>query len=104
MTIDLTGAQIVQGLFGILILCLGYLVRQWMNRTQADVDSIKKKQTEFADKFADEFHNFQLKCVSEFAQKADISNGRSEMMAALHTVAEKVDKIYDKLDRKADKP
>lgn len=99
MSIDLTGAQVIQGIFSALLLCLAFFVRQWMTRLQADLDSAKKKHTELEDKF----NEHKLQCLRDFAQKAEISNGRAEMMEAIHTVAAKVDRLFDKLDTKADK-
>ena len=100
MSVELSGALIILGLFNLLLLCLAFFVRLWIARLQTDLDSSKKAHKELAE----EFHGYQLQCSREFALRADISNGRAEMMEAIHTVAAKVDRLFDKLDMKADKP
>ncbi|MFZ6748531.1 hypothetical protein [Undibacterium sp. Ren11W] len=99
MSVDLSGAQIIVGVFTCLLLCLGFFVRLWISRLQTDIDSVKKKHEEKAT----EFHLYQLQCARDFAQKSEISNGRLEMMEAMHKIEAKVDRIFDKLDKKADK-
>lgn len=100
MNIDLTGAQVFLLLFNLLLLCLAFFIRLWMTRLQTDLDAAIKKTTDLTT----ELHNYQLLCARDFAQKSDISNGRAEMMTAIHTVETKIDRIFDKLDKKADKP
>lgn len=100
MNVDLAGAQIIAGVFSIGVLCLGFFIRLWITRLQADLDSAKKAHKELSD----EFHAYQLQCAREFAPKADVSNGRLEMMELMHELNRKVDRLFDKLDTKADKP
>ncbi len=100
MIADISGAQIIAIVFNGVLLCLAFFIRLWITRLQADLDSVKKAQKEQAA----EFHQHQLQCARDFAQKSDISNGRQEMMEAMHKIEAKVDRIFDKLDKKADKP
>ena len=100
MSVDLAGAQIIVGVFSLIVLCLGFFIRLWITRLQADLDSAKKAHKELAD----EFHAYQLQSAREFAHKADVSNGRLEMMELMHELNRKVDRLFDKLDTKADKP
>jgi hypothetical protein len=99
MSVDINGAQLLGGVFSVIALCLGFFVRLWITRLQADLDSAKKAHKELAD----EFHAYQLQCARDFAPKADMTNGRAEVMEVMHELNRKVDRIYDKLDTKADK-
>jgi len=100
MTIDLTGAQIFLLIFNLLLLCLAFFIRQWMTRQQTDIDAAAAKIASLTK----ELHDYQLQCARDFAQRSDVTNGRAEMMDAIHVVAAKVDRLFDKLDMKADKP
>lgn len=100
MSVDLNGAQIIAGVFSVIGLCLGFFIRLWIARLQADLDSAKKAHMELAA----EFHAYQLQSARDFAPKADMNNGRAEVMEVMHELNRKVDRIYDKLDTKADKP
>ena len=100
MSIDISGTQAVVIGFNGLVLCLAFFVRLWISRLQSDLDSAKKAHKELAT----EFHNYQLQSARDFAAKSDVSNGRLEVMAAMHDLDRKVDRIFDKLDMKADKP
>lgn len=99
MSVEISGALIILGVLNLLLLCLAFFIRLWMTRMQADVDGAKKAHNGLVT----EFHAYQLQCARDFAQKSDISNGRAEMMEAIQTVASKVDRLFDKLDTKADK-
>ncbi|MYM32248.1 hypothetical protein GTP58_28340 [Duganella sp. CY15W] len=99
MSVDVSISQMLTGCFGLILLCLGFFVRQWMSRLQADLDSAKKAHSELAS----HFHDYQLQCARDFAAKADVANGRQEMVEAMHEVSRKVDRLFDKLDMKADK-
>lgn len=100
MSVDIAGTQIIVGVFSVIGLCLGFFIRLWITRLQNDLDSAKKAHKELAA----EFHAYQLQCARDFAPKSDMSNGRLEMMEVMHELNRKVDRIYDKLDTKADKP
>lgn len=100
MSFDLSGGQIVLLLLNGLLLLLAFFIRQWMVRMQKDVDAANKKASDLVT----ELHNHQLQCARDFAQKSELSNGRSEMLEAMHKIESKVDRIFDKLDTKADKP
>lgn len=99
MSVELSGALIISMVLNVLLLVLGFFIRLWITRLQADLDSARKAH---ADHVA-LFHAYQLQCANNFAQKADISNGRQEMLDGLHKIESKVDRISDKLDKKADK-
>ena len=99
MSVDISGSQFVTGVFSIIVLCLGFFIRLWITRLQADLDSSKKAHNELAAAF----HDYQLQCARDFAPKADMNNGRAEVMEVMHELNRKVDRIYDKLDTKADK-
>ena len=100
MSVDISGTQVIVVVFNGVLLCLAFFIRQWINRLQADLDSAKKNHQ----KLSDEFHAYQLQSARDFAPKADVTNGRLEMMEVMHELNRKVDRIYDKLDTKADKP
>lgn len=100
MTIDLTGAQIFSIVLNLLLICLAFFIRQWMARQQEDVNAAAAKISSLTK----ELHDYQLQCARDFAQRSDVTNGRTEMMDAIHVVAAKVDRLFDKLDMKADKP
>lgn len=100
MSIDLTGAQLFLLVINLLILCLAFFIRLWMTRQQADVDSAKKAVAELVK----ELNEFKLQCSKEYAQRSEISNGRAELMEAIHVVSAKVDRIFEKFTTKADKP
>lgn len=100
MSIDITGAQVIVVVFNGVLLCLAFFIRLWISRLQSDLDSAKKSHQELAG----EFHAYQLQCARDFAPKADMNNGRAEVMEVMHELNRKVDRIYDKLDTKADKP
>jgi len=99
MTIDLTGAQVFLLIFNLLLLCLAFFIRLWMNRQQSDIDSAKKAVSELSK----EFNEFKLQCSDKYAQRSEISNGRAELMDAIHVVSAKVDRIFEKFNTKADK-
>lgn len=100
MNVDISPAGIVLGLFNLLLLCLAFFVKQWMARSSAEIESVKSKVAQLTH----EFHAHQLKTALEFAQKADVNDGRKEVLEALTALSNKVDRITDKLDKKADKP
>lgn len=100
MTIDLTGGQIVQALMAVLFACLAFFIRQWISRLQSDLKDTNSKVSDLTEKL----NSFKLQCATDYAQKSEIRSGRVEMMEAIHAVAEKVDRLFDKLDKKADKP
>ncbi|WP_422990638.1 hypothetical protein [Undibacterium sp. SXout11W] len=99
MTIDLTGAQIFILLINFLILCLAFFIRLWMTRQQADIDSAKKSFSELEK----QLNEFKLLCSKEYAQRSEFSNGRTELMEAIHIVSAKVDRLFEKFNTKADK-
>ncbi len=99
MTLDLTGAQIVGAVVSLLIACLGFFVRLWINRLESELSATNKKHADLEGKFND----YRIQSVKDFAQKSDITNGREEMMTAIHKIETKVDRIFEKLDTKADK-
>lgn len=100
MSVDISGTQIIVVVFNGVLLCLAFFVRMWISRLQSDLESAKKSQRELQD----EFHTHQLQCARDFVPKADMNNGRTELMEVMKTLNQKVDRIYDKLDTKADKP
>jgi hypothetical protein len=100
MSIDISGAQVIVVVFNGVLLCLAFFIRLWITRLQSDLDSAKKARQELAN----EFHAYQLQCARDFAPKADMNHGRAEVMEVMHELNRKVDRIYDKLDTKADKP
>lgn len=100
MTIDLTGAQIFSIVLNLLLICLAFFIRQWITRQQSDIDAAASKIAALTR----ELHEYKLQCAMNFAQRSDVTNGRAEMMDAIHVVAAKVDRLFDKLDMKADKP
>lgn len=100
MNVDISGAQIIVVVFNGVLLCLAFFIRLWISRLQADLDSSKKALKELSA----EFHAYQLQCARDFAPKSEVNNGRLEMIEGIHELNRKVDRIYDKLDTKADKP
>lgn len=100
MPAEISASQVILVVFNLLILCLAFFVRLWINRLQAENDSNKKKIQELTDAL----HAYQLQCARDFAPRSEVSNGRQEMMELMHQMSGKVDRIYDKLDKKADKP
>jgi Tfp pilus assembly protein PilO len=100
MSVEISPGMIVLGLFNLLLLCLAFFVRQWMARQQAEIDSVKSKQTALTS----EFHAYQLSSAMSFAQKAELNDGKRELLDALGSINTKIDRITDKLDKKADKP
>ncbi len=99
MTFDLTGAQIVGAVVSLLIASLAYFVKMWINRLESELVATNKKHAELEEKF----NNYRIQSVIDFARKSDITNGREEMMKAIHKIESKVDRIFEKLDTKADK-
>ncbi|CAN5883817.1 hypothetical protein BH11PSE12_BH11PSE12_18560 [soil metagenome] len=99
MSADFSGAQVVFWVLNALTLILVFFVRIWMNRLQSDLDSQKKAHAELVA----EFHAYQLVSAREFASRSEMSHGRAEVMEAMHKIEAKVDRIFDKLDKKADK-
>lgn len=100
MSVELSLANIVAGAFGLLMTSLAFFVRQWMSKQQTEIDSVKGKSAALEK----EFHQYQLTSVQQFAQKAEVTDGRKELLAALGSINTKIDHITDKLDKKADKP
>lgn len=99
MTIDLTGAQVFILVINFLILCLAFFIRLWMTRQQDDINSAKKAVADLVK----EFNDFKLACSDQYARRSEISNGRAELMEAIHVVSAKVDRIFEKFNTKADK-
>lgn len=100
MSIEISPGIVVLGIFNVLLLCLAFFVRQWMTRQQAEIDSLKTKNTGLTN----EFHAYQLSSALNFAQKADVNDGKKELLEALNSINTKIDRMTDKLDKKADKP
>ncbi|MFC0349702.1 hypothetical protein [Undibacterium danionis] len=100
MSVEISTGVIVMGAFNLLMLCLAFFVRQWMNRQQLETDSVKSKMN----KLTDDFHHYQLDSALQFAQKSEVTDGRKELLTALGSINAKIDHITDKLDKKADKP
>lgn len=100
MNIDISGAQLFSIILNLLLVCLAFFIRLWMLRQQSDIDAAASKIAALTK----ELHDYQLQCARDFAQRSDVTNGRTEMMDAIHVVAAKVDRLFDKLDMKADKP
>lgn len=99
MTLDLTGAQIVGAVVSLLIASLAFFVKMWINRLENELATTNKKHADLEGRFND----YRIQSVKDFAQKSDITNGREEMMTAIHKIESKVDRIFEKLDTKADK-
>lgn len=100
MSVEFSLANVVVGIFSLLMVCLAFFVRLWMSRQQAEIDSVKSKNTALEK----EFHAYQLDSALQFAQKTEVNDGRKELLAALGSINTKIDHITDKLDKKADKP
>lgn len=100
MSVEFSMANVVAGIFSLLMICLAFFVRLWMTKQQAEIDSVKNKNTALEK----EFHAYQLDSALQFAQKAEVNDGRKELLVALASINTKIDHITDKLDKKADKP
>lgn len=100
MSIEISPGLVVLGILNVLLLCLAFFVRQWMTRQQVEIDSIKSKNSTLTN----EFHAYQLSSALNFAQKAEVNDGKKELLEALNSINTKIDRMTDKLDKKADKP
>lgn len=100
MSVEFSPTTMVLGFFNLLVVCLAFFVRLWMSRQQAEIDSVKSKNTALER----DFHSYQLDSAKEFAQKTEVNDSRKELMAELSNINKKIDHITDKLDKKADKP
>lgn len=100
MTFDISLWDVIKTVLGILVTIGTAAAGWWMKRIQAD-----KLQTENrVSNIQEEVTKLRLDMVTNFARRDEVKESRHEVMAALKDLDRKVDRIFHRLDDKADKP
>ncbi|WP_420996226.1 hypothetical protein ACKI2N_002490 [Cupriavidus sp. 30B13] len=98
----ISGSQIWEAIkvfISVAVAIGGPFLTWWLARERAERHEIKAATAAIGV----ELTALKLDLANHYARKEDVKDSRQEVLEAVKSLAAKVDRIYDKLDNKADK-
>ncbi|WP_404991342.1 hypothetical protein [Cupriavidus pauculus] len=91
--------EIVKVLISLAVALGGPALTWWLARERAERQEVKAATTAIGG----ELTALKLDIAQHYARKEDVKDSRQEVLDAVNNLSTKLDRLYDKLDNKADK-